>query len=398
MRIGLVVPHVFMQATILPNVIFSPGHLALALAEQLAQMGHQVTLYTPGPVNTSVANKTADIAFFSQFIETQKTDFLKLLAARPLTFVTLARQIQSELIARAYADANRGSLDVVHIYTNEEDLALPFAALCIQPVVFTHHDPFNLTANYQNVFPKYRQLNWLSISFAQRLTMPLNTNWIGNIYHGMVAHAYVPEVDNSDPYVAYFGRIIHAKGVHLAIQAIKLYNRTAEQPLKLKIAGKHYADSSSDSYWHKHIAPEIRDKIEYVGFLKNDADKQKFLGGATGLVIPSTFDEPFGMVMIEALACGTPLLGLDSGALPEIITPTVGVIVPKVLQKSIAHRQQKLDETATIKRLAAAIPKLRHIDRQLCRRLFEERFTIEKMASDHVAAYQRLLTKSQAGL
>ena len=162
--------------------------------------------------------------------------------------------------------------------------------------------------------PKYKDLNWLSMSYAQRRGMPADTNWVGNIYHGLDDPALVPATDPARNYVAYMGRIIHPKGVHLAIQAVKLYNETATKPLKLKIAGKHYAEESKDTYWREQIEPELSENIEYVGFLKSSEEKRGFLGNALALLVPSLFDEPFGMVTLEALACGTPVIVLDSGA------------------------------------------------------------------------------------
>ncbi len=141
MKIGIVVPHIFMNREILPYVIFSPAELAINLAEELQKKGQEVTLFTPGPVSTSVNNQTADLSLFQEELDARGDTYLDLLKKHPFTFVTLARQAQSELIARAFDMANNNGLDVVHIYTNEEDTALPFAKLCKKPVVFTHHDP-----------------------------------------------------------------------------------------------------------------------------------------------------------------------------------------------------------------------------------------------------------------
>src|SRR5690606_24948161 len=93
----------------------------------------------------------------------------------------------------------------------------------------------------------------------------------------------------------------------------------AQQPLKLKIAGRHYSDHGKDDYWQSVIQPELNDMIEYVGHIKSPVDKNVFLGNAKALLVPSTFEEPFGMVTIESLACGTPVIGLSSGATGEII-------------------------------------------------------------------------------
>lgn len=382
LRLALVVPHLFIHRDILPQVIFSPGQLAIELAEGLAKEGIEVTLFAPGPVTTTVPVISADLSYFEAELGRRGDTYLDLLKKHPATFVGLARQVQSEILAKAFKAANDDEYDIVHVYTNEEDLALPFSRLCTKPVVFTHHDPFNFLVKYKNNFPKYTDLNWISMSYAQRKTMPENTNWVANIYHGLNPDDFTPASTPSDSYIAFLGRIVQPKGLHLAIQAVKQYNKAASQPIKLKIAGKHYADVSSDDYWQTYIEPELNDEIEYVGFIKETAKKNEFLANAKALMVPSLFDEPFGMVLIEALASGTPLIGLDSGAIPEIITTSNGILVPKTD-----------NETQVIQNLAEAISSIDTITRIDCRQNFEERFTIKRMCQDHAQTYYKLVTK-----
>jgi glycosyltransferase involved in cell wall biosynthesis len=387
LRIGLVVPHIFMHREILPHVIFSPASLALNLAEGLAGKGHDVTLFSPGPVDTGVRIITTDLHLFEQELRLRGDTYTDLLKKHPFTFVTLARQVQSELIATAYAMANRNELDLVHIYTNEEDTALPFAALCAKPVVFTHHDPFNFLVKYKNLFPKYKHLNWISMSHAQRKGMPTDTNWVGNVYHGFSDPALSIVPTPSNDYVAYLGRIIQPKGVHVAIQAIKTHNTAhPDNPLTLKIAGKHYAGHKKDTYWQQHVEPYIDgETVQYVGFIDTADAKQSFLGNAQALVVPSLFAEPFGLVSIEALACGTPVIGLDSGAIPEVINDTrTGLVVQKAMSEN------DIDEPETIARLATALELLPTFDRAACRRAYETRFTADHMIDGHLAIYQAL--------
>lgn len=382
-----------MHRDILPAVIFSPAKLALDLADGLSAQGEEVTLFTPGPVDTAAANITADLGYFEQELSLRGDTYIDLLKKHPFTFITLARQVQSELLAKAFAMANQDKLDLIHIYTNEEDTALPFAALCRKPVVFTHHDPFNFLVKYKNVFPKYSSLPWISVSLAQRKGMPADTNWIGNVYHGIDEHLFVPNYQPSGDYVAYLGRIIEPKGVHLAIQAVKHYNKTHKTTLKLKIAGKHYAGHKKDTYWQMQIQPEVDGKtVEYIGFISDDAGKQDFLGNARALIVPSVFAEPFGMVMIEALACGTPLIGLDSGAIPEVIgSGKTGRLVKKAYLQD-----DTIDQDQTAQRLAKAIASIQAIDRQACRADFEKRFTAKRMCSEYLAIYRKLIGSSKA--
>jgi glycosyltransferase involved in cell wall biosynthesis len=381
LRVALVVPHIFLHRDILPNVIFSPGVLALELANGLKKRDINVTLFTPGPIDTTVKNINSDMSYFETELAGRGDTYVDLLKKHPFTFVTLARQVQSELIAKAYAAANNDEFDLVHIYTNEEDTALPFAKLCNKPVIFTHHDPFNFMVKYKNVFPKYKDLNWLSISLAQRSGMLVDTNWIGNVYHGLNTSNFTPYINDTErDYIAFIGRIIQPKGLHLAIEAVNKYNQTADKKIKLKIAGKHYSDTAKDNYWQTEILPRLNGEIEYVGFIKDLKQKNDFLGSAKALIIPSIFDEPFGMVMIEALASGTPIIGLDSGAIPEVITNKTGILIEK-----------SESDTETINKLATGIEKLGEINRQACRDDFENRFTLDNMCRGHIEVYKKLI-------
>lgn len=373
MKIGIVVPHIFMHRQILPKVIFSPGVLAINLAEGLQELGADVTLFTPGLLDVQVANVTADLSYFDNELSGRGYGFIDLLKKHPLTFITLARQVQSELVAKAFELANRGEFDIIHIYSNEEDIALPFAQFSKVPVVFTHHDPFNFMVRYKNVFPKYAHLPWISISLAQRAGMPANTNWAGNVYHGLPESEFAPNYSPTGNYALYMGRIIQPKGVHLAIAAAK------QAGLQLKIAGRHYA-GHKDSYWHDQIQPKLSRDVEFVGFTGDLARKQDIIGNARVLMMPSTFNEPFGMVAIEALACGTPVVGLDSGAIPEVISDgKTGFVVAK-----------SEDESKTVGSLAAALKNINQIDRHTCRAEFESRFTARRMCQDYLRIYRQL--------
>lgn len=387
MRVGIVVPHFFMNRDILSSVIFSPASLAINLAEGVQKLGAEVTLFSPGKVDTKVKNINVDLSYFDEELSNRGYSYVELLKKHPLVFVSLARQAQSEIVAKAFEMANNDKFDIVHIYTNEEDIALPFIKFCKKPVFLTHHDPFSYLIRYKHVFPKYKNLNWISLSYAQRNDMPADTNWVANIYHGIEADEYTPNYSLNNEYVAYLGRIIKPKGVHLAILAVKKYNKKHGSKLKLKIAGRHYADYSNDQYWLDEIQPEIDDNvIEFVGMLKTTKEKQNFLGNAKALIMPSIFNEPFGLVMLESLACATPIIALNSGAIPEVVSKETGILANITFKKdgSINDNQVSND-------LAIAINKVSVIDRKKCRVHFEKMFTLDRMCKEHLNLYQSSL-------
>ncbi len=371
MKIAILVPHVFMWNKI--KTIFAPARLALDLAEGLEKLGHEVTFFSPGPVDTKVKNINSDLTYFTEEVEAitklkiEDGAVSELIKNKPLTFLTLSRQIQSDLISRCYKMANQGEFDIVHVYTNEEETAMAFSELVKVPTVFTHHEPFNFLARYRTNFQKYKHLNFISISKSQQKAYP-DINFVGNVYHGIDANRF--EFNNTPKdYFAFLGRIIKPKGVHLAIQAC------LETGQKLEIAGKHYSGHGGDRYWEEKIEPFIDGKqIEYVGYISTDAEKSEFLGNAKGLLMPVQWEEPFGMVMLEAMACGTPVVGFAKGSIPEVVKDKVTGIVVEDLED-----------------MKSGLGKINEIDRKEVRDYVEKEFSLKNMAQQHEKIYKQLI-------
>jgi glycosyltransferase involved in cell wall biosynthesis len=165
----------------------------------------------------------------------------------------------------------------------------------------------------------------------------------------------------------------------LAIEAVREYNRRHRlDPLKLVIAGKHYGSEGKNRYWTERIEPQIDGEVVvYEGFVPNQVAKQRLLAGARALIMPSTFDEPFGLVQIEALACGTPIVGLSRGAIGEVVRDGMNGVL-------VQHPSE----------LPGALTRVRQIDRAVCRADFEARFTSRRMAEEHKVIYSQLVAAS----
>lgn len=372
MRIGILVPHLFAQDSILDRVIFAPIHLAIDLADSLSK-DHEVFLFTPGKVKTKATNINTDLTYLNQELETQGCNLEELIVQTPLAFVSLARQVNTQLTAEAFDFANSGKLDLLHVFMCEDESPLYYAGLLKIPMLFTHHDPYNFYRKYRARFPLLKKLNYISISLAQRKTAPHGLNFSANVYNGVNLRDYDYK-ETPDDYFAFLGRIVQVKGCHDAIQACK------EAGAKLRIAGKYYKDATEagEDYWSKYIQPQIdNSQVFYEGFLKPPVETSKLLGKAKALLFPSQWDEPFGMVAIEALACGTPVIAYRCGAIEEIIeNGKNGFIVENV------------DEMKT------AMLKVDCISRKYCRASVEKKFTVEKMAEDYLKAYTKVCSKN----
>ena len=365
MKIGILVPHVFAQQSLLNDVIFAPVHLAISLADKLSETD-DVFLFTPGHIDTKATNINVKLDLLNEELAKEDCTLQQLITTNPLSFISLSKQIQAELTAKAFEYANSGKMDILHIYMCEDEIPLYFSNLVNIPVVFTHHDPFNFYRKYRVTFPKLKNLNYISISKSQKKTAPEGLKFVANVYNGIDINNY-DYVDKPNDYFAFLGRVIRVKGADIAIQACVKAN------VKLKIAGKHYSDSSDSEseYWSKYVQPHIDGvSVDYVGYLKPVIETNSFLGNAKALLFPSQWDEPFGLVMIEALACGTPVIAFDCGAVREIIQDGINGFIVK-------------NEKEMIK----AINKIEEIDRKKCRESVKQSFTTEKMVEGYKNAY-----------
>jgi len=245
----------------------------------------------------------------------------------------------------------------------------PFSLFSRQPTPFltTLHGRLDLP-EHQPVFTTFSSIPVISISNAQRRPVP-QANWVRTIHHGLPENLLTPQ-PVTPGYLGVLGRIAPEKGVD---RAIKIAIRC---DIPLKIAAK--VDRADQDYYNEIIRPLIdHPLIEYIGEI-SDHEKSDFLSGAIGLLVPIDWPEPFGLVMIEAMACGTPIIAYNRGSVPEIIEEGLtGFIVE--------------DETSAV----SAVGRLPRLNRGLIRKQFETRFTARRMALDYLAAY-RSLTEAAA--
>ena len=314
------------------------------LSDALEAKQHEVTLFASGDSRTR-----AELCAGSERA-------LRLDPARPdpIAFHLL-------MLERAF-DRSR-EFDVIHAHLDY--LTFPIARRCEVPVITTLHGRLDLPW-LAPIIGEYSEQRLVSISDAQRIHLP-HANWVGTVHHGLPRDLYRlhPEPGR---YLAFIGRISAEKRVDRAIEIAK----RADMPLR--IAAK--VDPSDEQYFHENVEPLLdHPLVEYVGEL-GDAEKDDFIGHAAALLFPIDWPEPFGLAMIEALACGTPVIAWPHGSVREVLRDGVsGWIV---------------DDVADAVRAVGALDR---IDRHRCRAEFEARFTAERMASDYLAIYERAVSR-----
>jgi glycosyltransferase involved in cell wall biosynthesis len=339
MRIAQVAPLI---ESVPPKHYGGTERIVSYLTEELVRAGHDVTLFASGD---SVTNARL-IASCERSL--RKNERCKDPVAREVLLVDHVIEYVNEF-------------DLIHFHTGY--LHFPVCRYLPVPHVTTLHGRLDLP-DLIPVFDRFRNEPLISISNAQR--QPLSwVNWQETIYHGVPKDLFTFQPKQGD-YLAFLGRVSPEKRVDRAIEIAKRVS------MPLKIAAK--VDRADRRYFKREIEPLLAESdAEWVGEI-SDQQKNEFLGNAYALLFPIDWPEPFGLVMIEAMACGTPIIAYQCGSVPEVMEDGVtGFIV----------RNQ---DDAT-----QAVNSIRNLDRSRCREVFERRFTADRMASDYVDVYKQLI-------
>jgi glycosyltransferase involved in cell wall biosynthesis len=322
------------------------------LTEELVRRGHVVTLFASGDSRTSARLvPTTEQALRERFSLQEMREL-----AIPLHLGML-----SEVMQRA------DEFDILHAHIDY--WTFPFEPLIHTPVVTTLHG--RLDMDYlPPIYQRFPRSNVVSISYHQRAPLvSIRPRWVGTVYNAIPVDEF-PFNDTPGDYLLFLGRIAAEKRLDWAIEIAK---RTG---MKLKIAAK--IDVYDRDYYEREIAHLLdHPLIEFLGEA-DEQQKRELLAGAYALVFPIDWPEPFGMVMIEAMACGTPVLAMNRGSVPEVLRHGVSAMIGN-----------SVDE------LAALAPQIRLIDRRACRREAERRFSSRVMASSYEQIYQRAIAEHQ---
>jgi glycosyltransferase involved in cell wall biosynthesis len=327
-----------------PRLYGGSERIVFYLTEELVRQGHEVSLFASGDSLTS-----ATLVPCSE----------RALRLDPRVRDPLPHYMVMLDEVRRRAD----EFDVLHFHIDYLHYPL-FRAMPARTVTTAHgrQDMPDLPVVY-SAFPEYPLI---SISDDQRRPWP-SANWLRTIYHGLPVDLYSVGSPQGSGYLAFLGRICPEKRPDRAIEIAK------RSGMRLKIAAK--VDRVDQAYFEDVIRPLLDDpRIEFIGEI-GDHEKSAFLGGALGLLFPIDWPEPFGLVLIEAMACGTPVIAWRCGSVPEVIEDGLTGFV-------IGDMEGAVD----------AVSKLDRLDRAAIRGRFEQRFTAERMAKDYVAVYSSMMT------
>src|SRR5947209_16805492 len=340
MKIAQVAP---LYEAVPPKLYGGTERIVSFLTEALVELGHEVTLFTSGDARS----RAEVVAVRDQAIRLDPARFKSDLAAH--------LSMMSELRRR------QDAFDLIHFHT--ELVHLPFFETIAARTVTTLHGRLDLT-DLAEAYRRWPQYPLVSISDSQRRPLP-GVRWAQTVHHGVESRLFAPVEKPTRDYVAFLGRISPEKRVDRAIEVARKVG------LPLRIAAKI---EPLDEHYYDKVKPMLEEPgVEFIGEIGDDR-KSEFLGNAAALLFPIDWPEPFGLVMIEAMACGTPVIAWNNGSVPEVIDDGItGFIVTNVDEavKSVARAE--------------------HLPRAKIRDVFEERFSATTMAQNYVRLYETLL-------
>lgn len=344
MRIALVSP---LAEAVPPKLYGGTERVVSWLAEELVRQGHKVTLFASADSRTSAA--------------------LIGCAPKSLRLAGIADHVGSTLAMLREVRRRADDFDIIHFHVDLLPNALfhDLAHKC----VMTLHGRLDI-AGIHPLYDAYPEMPLVSISDAQREPMPKGVDWLATIPHGLGPEACPFDPQGGD-YLAFLGRISPEKRPDRAIEIAR------RSGLQLRIAAK--VDNADLEYFKTMIEPMLDDPlIEFIGEI-NEEQKRNFLGKARALLFPIDWPEPFGLVMIELMAAGTPVIAWRNGSVSEVIADGVSGVVVELLDAAVA-----------------AVATVSNMQRAAVRGEFERRFTAERMARAYVGAYRSLLARPAA--
>jgi glycosyltransferase involved in cell wall biosynthesis len=338
MKIAQVAP---LYESVPPKLYGGTERVVSYLTEELVRMGHDITLYASGDSCTSARLRSV----CERALRLEGGELTSPLAHHLNLIETIAQEADE--------------FDVVHFHLDY----LPFSQIrrLEIPAVTTLHGRLDIPDLYP-LFREFDDMRLISISDAQRKPMPW-ASWLRTVHHGLPADLHCGQ-NEPGKYLAFLGRISPEKRVDRAIDIAK----RARMPLR--VAAK--VDPTDQRYFDKEICHLLHGAdVEFLGEI-GDHDKTDFLGNAIALLFPIDWPEPFGLVMIEAMACGTPVIAFRGGSVAEIVDDGVTGFVVESIEEAVE-----------------ALDRIPSIDRKECRARFEQRFSARRMCEDYLEAYEQ---------
>lgn len=383
MKIGFLLPSVFASELLYPHRIFAPKPLAIDTINGLVKNGHEVFVFSTPDFNSEGTLIAGSITYLED-----KISYYKLRNDQPndravRTDEVLKRNFELAVTACAYQFALQNKLDIIHSYHDFVFTPHYFADVTEIPTIYTLHDPLppEKTFEYQE-FEKFSFHNFVSISNSQRRSS-LKLKFAATVYHGMQVKDVVFQKYPSD-YVLFMGRLVPEKGLHTAIAAVLELN------MRLEIGTQFPNGHSGNSYFVSKIQPFLDNPLIGEPGMVHGKNKHLLYAQAKALLFPIEWEEPFGMVMLEAMSTGTPVIGFNRGSVSEVVKDGVTGFIVDQDDLERPGKGSWIIKKKGVAGIVEALKRIDEIDRTKCRAYVEENFSVEKMVDGYETVYKKV--------
>jgi glycosyltransferase involved in cell wall biosynthesis len=338
-----------------PNKVYAPLKLMYELGETLAERGHDVTFF--GQTDQPAPFETTNLGFRPYNEEAKKLSPNFVVAYETL------------FLAKVLGYAEKHGFDIIHSHNLYR--TIPSALNCSLPIVVTQHDSTHI-GEYEAAYQNYGHKNLFMVAPSHYMTERFaHIDWLGVAHHGLDVASF-PQATAED-YLLWVGRIVEPKGLHHAIKIAQ----TLKQKLKVVgPSGPFLAFPESKQYFDDQIKPHLDTEwVEYLGHL-SQSEVHRVMAHASCLLFPTDGTESFGMVVVEAMACGTPVIALNNGPIPELVTQGITGYGCDTIEQMI-EKVQQIDQ----------------IDRQRCRQKVQEQFSLEVSTQRYEQIYALAINK-----
>jgi glycosyltransferase involved in cell wall biosynthesis len=387
MKIGILTPSIYMYTARYKDRIFAPGDLARHLVDGLVARGHEVHWFTAPEAATRGAIEPGNITLLTGDFTMRQFQDVSSSAGEFANLYGRKMYYELDLVEKAYQAAKEGKVDLIHNFHSFGYFAHFFQELTGVSTVYTLHDPVPTPDMLEHwLFDRFPEHKYISISNSQRGRGSMGDHFIDTVYNGIDVAKFPFDAKGGGGLVA-VGRMVAVKGHDIAIAAAK------QAGMPLTFATWMNDAIKETPYFKEKIEPFIDGKDVVLNSLMQGAGLASAYQQAKALIFPIQWEEPFGLVMIESMSCGTPVIAYNRGSVAEIVKDGVTGFIVDPDDADRPGTGTWVIKKQGIEGLVEAIKRVGEIDRAACRKHVEEKFTIEKMVEGYEAVYKKILSQ-----
>lgn len=384
MRIGVVFPSIYASLRLFPDKIFAPRELCIDLVNGLVRHGHDVTVYSVPDFPTQATLISEPVDTIATPREYHKFRHMSQGDRSPVEHEYAKHQFELRLFTRAFRDAQNGKFDVLHVYHDSSLFLSHYVQQFLphMPVCYTLHDPLAPEGTYEyEEFTRHAGHNYVAISDSFRRSA-LQIHFVDTVYHGIDTTLYPYNDSPSDSFL-FLGRLVKEKGLHTALAASRITGDS------LIVSTNFPGEGEKNDYYEELTESLHLPTVKRIGVVDKPG-RIELYRQAKALLFPIEWEEPFGIVLIEAMACGTPVIAFNRGSVPEIVKDGVtGFIITPDDSHTESSGQLAIQKRGT-DGIVEAMQRIGEIERKSCVKHVQDTFSVDHMIRGYERVYKSI--------